>query len=163
MKTSIKPFFIKLLITIAILLLILLAICIAMETVKSRGITQENAQRHQEILANYTAQVAQKTDAFALTKSGLHQLEINLPDLALISLKHATELNQNYRDAFLALGLAQFKTRDFKGALASFQAAERLDPIYAKTYEFLKITYEKLEDKESAQKAEEKYAFLTKR
>lgn len=160
---AIKPILIKILIVIAILLLGLLASCITIEKVKSRKFAAEMARFHQEVLANYKAQVAQNSDAYYLTKTGLRQLEINLPDLALISLKHATEIKTDYRDAHLALGIAQFQTGDFTAALTSFQQAEKLDPIYAKTYEFLKITYEKLEDSAGAQKASEKHEYLSRK
>lgn len=157
-----KFIIIKILIAIGILLLGLLASMIVFETAYSRltaGLSESEKQVEKQIVA----QIAQQTDAYKLTKNGLRQLNINLPNLALISLKRATEIEKNYRDAWLALGLAQLKTGDIKTALASFQTAEKLDPINAKTYEFLKIVYEKVGQLESAKVAQEKYEFLTKR
>lgn len=143
------------------MLLGLLATFIVMERAKSNQEIAEISRLNQEINDKYAQNVSQKTDASALAKNGLRQLNINLPNFALISLKRATDINQNYRDGWLALGLAQFRTNDFKNALASYRAAEKLDPIYAKTYELLKIAYEQIGDAASAAKAEEKYDFLS--
>lgn len=162
-KIEIKPIVIKILIGIGILLLGLLMACLFIQTAHSRKTAELLDDNLKQIEAEYAQKVAQDNDAGKLTKSGLRQLNINLPNLALISLNRATQVQQNYRDGWLALGLAQLKTGDIKAALISFQAAEKLDPINAKTYELLKIAYEKLEDTASAQKASEKYEFLTKR
>jgi len=163
MKTIINPLFTKIIIAIGVVVLIILSIFCVIETAKSRRLTEENAKRHQETIDQYTEDIKQKNDAYILAKTGLRQLNSDLLDFSLISLGRAVELKQDYRDAWLALGSAQFKNNDIRGALASFQKAEKLDPIYAQTYEFLKITYEKLADAASAQKAAEKYAFLTKK
>lgn len=162
-KIELKPIVVKIIIGVAIFILGLIATCIALQTAHSQRdakITQEFAA---QILDNYKINVSKKIDAYALTKSGLRQLNINLPNLSLISLKRATEIEPNYRDAWLALGLTQLNTGDVKTALISFQTAEKLDPINAKTYELLKIAYGKLEDAGGSQKAEEKWKFLTKK
>ncbi len=163
MRTKVKPIVIKILIGLGILILGLIATLVALDTAKSRRSAVLLEEKARQIEAQFAQSVAKKNNAGELAKSGLRQLNINLPNFALTSLKRATEIQPNYRDGWLALGWVQFKTNDFPAALASFQTAEKLDPINAKTYELLKISYEKLEDAASAGKAAEKYDFLTKK
>lgn len=118
---------------------------------------------HEKQLADYKKLIETKTDAYQLTLNGLRYLKKDMPDLALLSLARSTEIDKNYRDGWLALGLAQLESADYKSALSSFQEAEKIDPINAKTYEYLKIAYEKLDQTESAQKAQEKYEYLTRK
>lgn len=157
-----RKLLIKILLAFAMLLLGLLATLGFIQTAHSRAEAEKLRAAEAQIIANYKANIDKKTDADALTKTGLRQLNINLPGLALITLKRAVEVQKNYRDAWLALGLAQFKTGDIGGALISFQSAEKLDPINAKTYELLRIAYETVGDASAAAKADEKYKFLSK-
>lgn len=157
-----KTIFIKILIVIGILLAGLLSSILIGQKVYAQ-MTANLDQGLKQIESEYSQTVAQRTDANALVKAGLHQADANVPDLALISLKRATQLQPNYRDGWLALGLAQLKTNDVKAALVSFQTAEKLDPINPKTYELLKIAYERLEDMAGAKTAQDKFDFLTKK
>jgi len=164
MKTfHLSPLLKKILIGVGILLLGILATCVVIETARSRKASADSLTAQQNFEAEYAKIVSQKTNAYELVQTGLRQSEINLPAFALISSTRATEIKTDYRDAWLALGLAQFRQSDFPAALTSFQKAEKLDPIYAQTYEFLRFAYEAVEDQASAQKAAEKYAFLTKK
>jgi len=162
MKTlTINSILIKILTVAGVLLAGFLSSLLVAQKVYSR-MTADINNGLAQIESQYSQELAQETDAEKLVKTGVRQSDVNLPALALISLNRATTIEPNYRDGWLALGLAQFKTGDTKAALDSFQAAEKLDPICAKTYELLKMAYEKLDDPASAQKAQEKWDFLTK-
>lgn len=113
-------------------------------------------------LVDYKKVIDTKTDPYILTVNGTRYLKKNLPDLAIISLERTTQIEKGYRDGWLALGLAQLELADYKSALSSFQEAEKIDPINAKTYEYLEIAYKKLEQSDSAARAQTKYEFLTK-
>jgi tetratricopeptide (TPR) repeat protein len=111
----------------------------------------------------YEQAINNRTDAYTLTKTGLRQLDTNMPELALISLKRATVAAEDYRDGWLGLGLAQFETGDYINAAESLKVAEALDPINSKTYQLQEATYLKLKQKDLSQTAKTKADFFGKR
>lgn len=154
--------FSKILLTLAILI-IGLAIALMIFKISYSRQTEGIDTHIKEMENNYSQMVAKKTNVYTLTKIGLHQTDIGLTDMALISLHRATSLEKNYRDSWLALGLAQIQKMDYVSALTSLKIAEKLDPINPKTYELLNLVYQKMDNSELAQAAQEKYKFLTKK
>ncbi len=153
--------FTKLLIILSILLFGL-SLSLVVFKVTYNNQTKDIKTKNQQILDQYSNNIKTENDAYKLTVAGLHQLDVNLPDLALISLKQATVANPSYRDGWLALGSAQFDTANFNNALISFQTAAKLDPIFPETYRLLQITYNKLGQNDASKLAQTKYELLAK-
>lgn len=110
----------------------------------------------------YALQVTQETNAYTLVARGLRQTKNNNLNLALINLKKATELEPNYRDAWLYSGIAELINNHPAVALADLQKAEAIDPIEPAIYQFLTIAYEQNGSSADAKLAREKYDYLTK-
>jgi len=124
-----------------------------------------NSQRNitKKLEKTYAAEIESHSDVNALMTSGLQLLRGNQINCAIINFKRVTELEKNYRDGWLYLGIAELQNSDPETALISLQAAEKLDPINPLTYQYLTMAYEQTDDIDSAQKAREKYEYLTKK
>jgi predicted Zn-dependent protease len=110
----------------------------------------------------YAADIASLTDINLLMDLGQKLLYGNQTEAAIINFKRVTELQKNYRDGWLYLGIAELKNNDPFEALKNIQTAEKLDPINALTYQYLAIAYEETGDAGEAQKAKDKMNYLTK-
>lgn len=113
--------------------------------------------------AAYTDRISKSTDFLSLLKNGKRLMDNNVLDLANINLTRATALDATYRDAWICLGYTALKLNDVSRSIEALKKAQELDPIYAKTYEILALAYRQNNDLESANKAQEKYDFLTKK
>jgi len=111
----------------------------------------------------YAQEIESQTNVNFLMDMGYKLLNGNQTDAAIVNFKRVTVLEKNYRDGWLYLGIAQLKNNQAGEALSNLQTAEKLDPINPQTYEYLIIAYEKTDNQEAAQKAREKYDFLTER
>lgn len=161
-KIQLKPLFWKIILLLAILILGLAVVFCYIKIAHSRT-DKFFSQNLAKIESDYAQRISSETDAYTLVKTGQRQMKINLPDLAKISLKRATEISPDYRDAWVLLSSAQLLDNDAQAALASLQTAQKIDPICAKTYELLKIVYENLGNSADAQKMQEKYEYLSKK
>jgi len=125
----------------------------------TKGINEDLVKSQQA----YTDKIGKSTDTYALVKNGKRLMENKMLDFANTNLTRATEIDANYRDAWVCLGYTALKMNNTSRALEALKKAESLDPIYATTYELLNLAYKQNKDPDSAQKAQEKFEFLTKK
>jgi len=111
----------------------------------------------------YAQEIKGQTNVNSLMDTGYKLLNGNQVEAAILNFKRVTVLEKNYCDGWLYLGIAELKNNQAEEALPNIQTAEKLDPINIQTYQYLIIAYEQTGDKEAAQKAQEKYDFLTKK
>jgi len=111
----------------------------------------------------YAQEIESQTNVNSLMDMGYKLLNGNQVEAAILNFKRVTVLEKNYRDGWLYLGIAELKNNQTEESLPNLQTAEKLDPINIQTYQYLVIAYEQTGDKEAAQKAQEKYQFLTKK
>ena len=150
----------KLLFVLAVLLVGITASFLVYSLLCSHWTKETETNQYQKA---YIQNLTQETDVNVLAGRSLKLIKAQQVDWAILTLKKAVEIQPGYRDAWVLLGYIQLLSSDNNSALESLKAAEKLDPINPKTYELLKITYEKLNDQDSAQKAEEKFEYLTKK
>lgn len=110
----------------------------------------------------YRSQINLETDPYEAAKKGMIFLRTENNDLALDCFKKATELDANWRDGWVWRGYTELKLNQPKEALDSLKKAEEIDPIYPLTYQLLVIAYQQTDDTDSAEKAQEKLAYLSK-
>jgi tetratricopeptide (TPR) repeat protein len=157
-----KPFISKTLIIISILLLGLAA-SFAVSVFSYNHQTADLKIQEQALIDNFAQKVSAEKDAYKLSIDGLRQMHSNLPNMAIISLARATELEPNYRDAWLAKAACELKMFNTSAALESAKKAEKIDPINAPTYEILQEIYTQTDNKVLAQAAKTKLDFLNKK
>jgi tetratricopeptide (TPR) repeat protein len=116
----------------------------------------------EELKNEYAEEIKTETDINKLLESGARQINVNQADYAIITLEHAAQIEPKARDAWVLMGAAYLKTNDFSKALEVLKKAEEIDPTYAKTYEYLEMTYHELGNTTEAQKAKEKKEYLGK-
>jgi len=109
----------------------------------------------------YAQEIESQTNVNSLMDMGYKLLNGNQVEAAILNFQRVTVLEKSYRDGWLYLGIAELKNNQPDVALPNLQTAEKLDPINIQTYEYLIIAYEQTGDKEAAQKALEKYNYLT--
>lgn len=109
----------------------------------------------------FREQIANQTNAYEACRLGINFDKGQLDDLALLSFIKATDLDHEYRDAWLLRGQSELKNNQPEEALKSLKKAEELDPIHPRTYELLAIAYEATGDTQAAAKAKEKYEYLS--
>lgn len=112
--------------------------------------------------ARYAEQIKTEKDSNKLVSRGVAQIKANDITMALITLNQAVVADPNFRDGWLFLGYTKLKCKDYSGALTALQKAEDIDPLYKDTYELLKTTYEKLDDKDMVAKTQERIKYLNK-
>lgn len=132
---------------------------ICYQVILSRESTVSSLQER-ALLDQYRRQISTETNAYKLTVSGLRQFDHNLPEMSLITLKRATESDKNYRDAWIALGIAELEVRSATEALDSLKVAQTIDPIHAETYKYMGIAYERLADQEGIKLCQDKQKML---
>jgi len=110
----------------------------------------------------YSNKINLVDDPNELAKMGTIFFKTGFNDLALLSFKKASVLSPLWRDAWVWRGYAELKTNQPKAALTSLKKAENLDPIYPLTYQFLTDAYKLTGDAVSAEKAQEKFVYLSK-
>lgn len=157
-----KPFISKTLIIISIPLLGALA-SFAIFAFSYNYQTKNLSGKITQMEQAYAKKVSTEKDAYKLTINGLRQAHSNLANLATISLTRATELEPNYRDAWLAKSACELKMFNTSAALESAKIAEKIDPIHPQTYELLKEIYTQIDNEPLAQAAKTKLDFLTKK
>jgi len=109
----------------------------------------------------YKEKIAAETDAAKAGRLGMVFLKTDQNELAYLAFNKATALDANWRDAWVWKGYVELKIDKPKDALASLKNAEKLDPVYAFTYQLLAKTYETLGNKTAAAAANEKLSYLT--
>lgn len=110
----------------------------------------------------YQEQINSEQDPYKLCRLGNIFLQSNQNDLALSAFKKATETDPKYRDGWVWRGYTELKTNQPEEALISLKKAEEIDPIHPRTYELLALVYNQTDDSAAAEKATEKYNYLTK-
>ena len=159
-----KGFYLKTrFISLTLILLIGLAASVLIYNITYTKLTQDLPNYQQKIEAQYAQQISTSTNAYNLTKSGLRQFNANMPTLALISLKQATKTDPNYRDGWISLALVQIELKDYSSAIETLKNAEKIDPIFPKTYELLTLCYTKTNNPDLAKAAQTKFDFLNKK
>lgn len=108
---------------------------------------EQNNIKQMELLNQVRAVPDSCYDLVALSKSLIEQGE---PQLAIIAAQSATEMNKEYRDAWLYLGISNLETAKnvelsaenqknyLNRAKTALTQAKTLDPTYAITNDFLK-------------------------
>jgi predicted Zn-dependent protease len=109
----------------------------------------------------YMERIADTTDAYAALKLGFNFSKSQNFDLANDAFTKSTELDPGYRDAWVLKGYSEIKLNQPQNAIDSLKKAETLDSINPETYQYLAVAYKQIGDTDSAQKAQEKYDFLT--
>lgn len=117
----------------------------------------ENTMREQ-----LREQIASQTDAYKVCKMGINFTNSHNDDLALFAFQKATDIDPAYRDGWIWRGYGEIENNQPQEAVKSLQTAEAIDPINPRTYELLTIAYSQTDNADAAQKAEEKYEYLTK-
>lgn len=79
-----------------------------------------------------------KTELVNKTKQNLRKN----PDIAIESCNRATELDENYIDAYYHLGLAYNNKRSYDAAIQNFSKAVRLNPKHAESWNSMGLAYE---------------------
>ncbi len=79
-----------------------------------------------------------KTELVNRTKQNLRKN----PDIAIESCNRATELDENYVDAYYHLGLAYNNKRSYDAAIQNFSKAVRLNPKHAESWNNMGLAYE---------------------
>ncbi len=79
-----------------------------------------------------------KTELVNKTKQNLRKN----PDIAIEACNRATELDENYVDAYYHLGLAYNNKRSYDAAIQNFSKAVRLNPKHAESWNNMGLAYE---------------------
>lgn len=126
---------------------------------------QQITQAQEEFYANFKKSLENSgKNSFELVSLGRKMLEKNLIDAALVCFERATEIDQNYRDAYFYLGYSYLKIYENEQSDRTTGTVERLerardalikardlDPLYGPTYQFFAYTYNKLGDEKNAE------------
>lgn len=109
----------------------------------------------------YKVKIAEETDATRAARMGMVFLKTDKDDLAYLAFSKAATLDGNWRDAWIWKGYSELKIDKPQDALTSLKNAEKLDPVYAFTYQLLAQTYELLGNTREADAANQKLGYLT--
>lgn len=116
----------------------------------------------EKINAQYRAQITQSTDPQKTARLGMVFLKTDNLDLAELAFSRTTALDPNWRDGWIWRGYTELALEKPQEALESLKAAEKLDPVYAFTYQLLDKAYTGLGNSSEAQHAREKMTALNK-
>ena len=87
--------------------------------------------------------------------------KIGEPDLALVRIRTVLENKEDYRDAWMISGKANFIIGDYKKSLGSFSAALALDSDNSEAYYWLSSVYKKLGATSKANEYFDRYKMLS--
>jgi len=115
-----------------------------------------------EIKAQYQQQITTEADPYELCRLGVSFSVAQDDHLALAAFTKSTQMDPNYRDAWVWKGYTELKMGNPSQALVSLKKAEKIDPIYPLTYQLLVIAYQQNGDTAAAEAAQKKLDYLGK-
>ena len=110
----------------------------------------------------FQEQIETETDSYKLCKQGINFYQAGKNELALSAFRKATEIDGGLRDAWVWKGYIELKIEEENNALESLKKAEEIDPTYPLTYQLLSVAYQKTDNDDLSQQAQEKYEYLSK-
>lgn len=110
----------------------------------------------------YATAITGEKDVNKLTSNAVKMLKGNQLNCALINLKQATKVDQNYKESWFWLGYAYLQNNQLPETISALKEAAKIDPIDSRTYQYLAIAYEQSGNIDSSKSAKEKYEYLAK-